>query len=173
MFHPHCHQRAEGPSSDGLPNGIHATIELLSSCGYNVELMDTGCCGMAGTFGYEAEHYELSMKVGELKLFPQVRDLTPSPPPDLSSALPKSKPKTINNKLISIFGFGEGARRAGGVDLGEVPATIVPETKWSGRAVGVVSSGAACRMQIQQGTGVNAIHPIVFVAKALKDDNLS
>ena len=72
-FHPHCHQRAEGPSPDGLPNGVNATVELLRSCGYEVELLDTGCCGMAGTFGYEAEHYELSMKVGELKLFPTLR----------------------------------------------------------------------------------------------------
>jgi Fe-S oxidoreductase len=75
MFHPHCHQRAEGPSADGLPNGVNATVELLRSCGYEVELMDTGCCGMAGTFGYEAEHYELSMKVGELRLFPQLKEL--------------------------------------------------------------------------------------------------
>ncbi len=74
-FHPHCHQRAEGPSADGLPSGTNATLELLRSCGYEVELMDTGCCGMAGTFGYEAEHYDLSMKVGELKLFPELRAL--------------------------------------------------------------------------------------------------
>ena len=59
MFHPHCHQRAEGTSPDGLSNGVNATVELLRSCGYEVELLDAGCCGMAGTFGYEAEHYEL------------------------------------------------------------------------------------------------------------------
>ena len=69
-FHPHCHQRAEGPSADGFPNGVDATVEALRSCGYEVELLDFGCCGMAGTFGYEAEHYDLSMKVGELKLLP-------------------------------------------------------------------------------------------------------
>ncbi|MEO8354964.1 MAG: FAD-linked oxidase C-terminal domain-containing protein, partial [Chloroflexota bacterium] len=74
-FHPHCHQRAEGLAADGLPAGTSATLQLLRSCGYKVELMDTGCCGMAGTFGYEAEHYDLSMKVGELKLFPILRDL--------------------------------------------------------------------------------------------------
>jgi Fe-S oxidoreductase len=73
-FHPHCHQRAEGPSADGLPTGTESTVALLRSCGYNVELLDTGCCGMAGTFGYEAEHYELSMKVGELRLFPRIRE---------------------------------------------------------------------------------------------------
>ena len=74
-FHPHCHQRAEGPSADGFPNGVNATVEALRSCGYNVELLDDGCCGMAGTFGYEAEHYDLSMKVGELKLLPDLRSL--------------------------------------------------------------------------------------------------
>ena len=144
FFHPHCHQRAEGPSGDGLPNGIHATMELLRSCGYEVELMDTGCCGMAGTFGYEAEHYELSMKVGELKLFPALRELTPSqPPPNL---------KANNNS----------ARKLSNMDLGEVS-----RSDGGGRAV-IASSGAACRLQIQQGTGVEAVHPLILVAEALK-----
>jgi Fe-S oxidoreductase len=40
---------------------------------YQVEEIKSGCCGMAGSFGYEKEHYELSMKVGELVLFPAVR----------------------------------------------------------------------------------------------------
>jgi Fe-S oxidoreductase len=40
---------------------------------YEVQLIPSGCCGMAGSFGYETEHYELSMKVGELVLFPTVR----------------------------------------------------------------------------------------------------
>jgi Fe-S oxidoreductase len=72
-FHPHCHQRAEGLSDDGLPTGVEATLAALCACGYEVELLDTGCCGMAGTFGYEAEHYDLSLKVAELKLFPALR----------------------------------------------------------------------------------------------------
>ena len=72
-FQPHCHQRAEGLADDGLPSGTNATVELLRVCGYDVEVLDTGCCGMAGTFGYEAEHYELSQQVGELKLFPKIK----------------------------------------------------------------------------------------------------
>ena len=40
---------------------------------YEVTEIPSGCCGMAGSFGYEKEHYELSMKVGELVLFPEVR----------------------------------------------------------------------------------------------------
>jgi Fe-S oxidoreductase len=41
-----------------------------------VETIPSGCCGMAGSFGYEKEHYELSMKIGELVLFPAVRKQT-------------------------------------------------------------------------------------------------
>jgi Fe-S oxidoreductase len=40
---------------------------------YQVEEIKSGCCGMAGSFGYEKEHYDLSMKIGELVLFPEVR----------------------------------------------------------------------------------------------------
>jgi Fe-S oxidoreductase len=40
---------------------------------YKVTLIKSGCCGMAGSFGYEKEHYDVSMKVGELGLFPEVR----------------------------------------------------------------------------------------------------
>ena len=43
---------------------------------YPVEEIKSGCCGMAGAFGYEKEHYEVSMKVGELVLFPEIRKST-------------------------------------------------------------------------------------------------
>ena len=66
---------------------------------------------MAGTFGYEAEHYELSQQVGELKLFPILRQTK------------------VEN----------------------------PETK-------IVSTGAACRMQMEQGMSVDVIHPVELVA---------
>jgi Fe-S oxidoreductase len=130
LFHPHCHQRAEGLSGDGLATGTQATVELLRSCGYDVELVDAGCCGMAGSFGYEAEHYELSMKIGELKLFPALRTLT---------ALKGTSPKSDGGS-VGFEGGGEG----------------------------VVSTGAACRMQIQQGTGIEAVHPILLVQKRLE-----
>jgi FAD/FMN-containing dehydrogenase/Fe-S oxidoreductase len=74
FFHPHCHQRAEGLAPDGMPSGANASVELLRRCGYEVELSDAGCCGLAGTFGYEAEHYELSMKIAELRLLPRIAD---------------------------------------------------------------------------------------------------
>jgi Fe-S oxidoreductase len=46
---------------------------LLKAAGYIVEVIDDGCCGMAGAFGYEAEHYATSIGVGELALFPALR----------------------------------------------------------------------------------------------------
>jgi FAD/FMN-containing dehydrogenase/Fe-S oxidoreductase len=74
IFHPHCHQRAEGLAEDGLPAGTSATVEMLRMAGFDVDLIDAGCCGMAGTFGYDAEHYELSMQIGELSLLPKIRE---------------------------------------------------------------------------------------------------
>ena len=67
MLHGHCHQKAlvgTGPTEKAL---------ALAS-GSEVEVVDSGCCGMAGLFGYEAGHYEVSMKMGERRLFPAVRE---------------------------------------------------------------------------------------------------
>lgn len=75
LLHGHCYQKAQPPADDGLPVGVQATVTMLEKAGYEVEVIDSGCCGMAGAFGYEAEHYELSMRVGELKLFPAVRSV--------------------------------------------------------------------------------------------------
>ncbi len=66
MLHGHCHQKALAD--------FEATAWLLSlPTNYNVEVIQSGCCGMAGSFGYEKEHYDLSMQIGELVLFPAVR----------------------------------------------------------------------------------------------------
>jgi Fe-S oxidoreductase len=65
-LHGHCHQKALSTTGP--------TKEMLSlPANYSVEEIPSGCCGMAGSFGYEKEHYELSMQVGELVLFPAVR----------------------------------------------------------------------------------------------------
>ncbi|MEW5828719.1 MAG: FAD-linked oxidase C-terminal domain-containing protein, partial [Chloroflexota bacterium] len=108
-LHGHCYQKAQPPSGDGFPLGQEASAELLRVCGFEVEIIPSGCCGMAGAFGYEAEHYELSMKVGELVLFPHLRQ-------------------------------AEGS---------------------------VAASGASCRSQIADGTGVSADHPIKLIADLL------
>ena len=69
-LHGHCQQKAL--------SGTQATVEMLSFPeNYTVETIPSGCCGMAGSFGYEKEHYELSMKIGELVLFPAVRQAAP------------------------------------------------------------------------------------------------
>ena len=66
LLHGHCHQKALA-STD-------STRKMLSiPLNYKVREISSGCCGMAGAFGYEAEHYSVSMKVGELVLFPEVR----------------------------------------------------------------------------------------------------
>ena len=73
ILHGHCYQKAQPPAADGFPTGTGATLAMLQSAGYQVSLVDAGCCGMAGAFGYESEHYQLSMQIGELALFPELR----------------------------------------------------------------------------------------------------
>ena len=65
-LHVHCHQKA-------LSNQEISAFVLSIPKNYKVNLLDAGCCGMAGSFGYEKEHYDLSMKIGELRLFPTLR----------------------------------------------------------------------------------------------------
>jgi Fe-S oxidoreductase len=67
LFHGHCHQKALA--------GTAATVALLQRIpGARVTELDAGCCGMAGSFGFEAEHYDLSMRIGESRLFPALRE---------------------------------------------------------------------------------------------------
>ncbi|MEL6863629.1 MAG: FAD-linked oxidase C-terminal domain-containing protein [Bacteroidota bacterium] len=66
LLHGHCHQKALADLAD--------TVWMLNlPTNYSVEVIPSGCCGMAGSFGYEKEHYEVSMAIGELVLFPAVR----------------------------------------------------------------------------------------------------
>jgi Fe-S oxidoreductase len=68
-LHGHCQQKAL--------SSIAPSVKMLSLPeNYSVEVIPSGCCGMAGSFGYEKEHYDLSMKIGELVLFPAVRNRT-------------------------------------------------------------------------------------------------
>jgi FAD/FMN-containing dehydrogenase/Fe-S oxidoreductase len=66
LVHGHCHQKA-------LSSVDHTVAMLSLPRNYRVEVIPSGCCGMAGSFGYEREHYEVSMQIGELVLFPAVR----------------------------------------------------------------------------------------------------
>lgn len=74
MLHGHCYQKAQPPAADGYPVGVGATLSMLEAFGYKTSLVDSSCCGMAGAFGYEAEHFDLSMQVGEMSLFPALRN---------------------------------------------------------------------------------------------------
>lgn len=112
FIHGHCYQKTLSPAADGKPFGVGATSELLRSAGYTVEVIDDGCCGMAGAFGYESEHYDISMKVGGLVLFP-----------------------------------------------------ILQAAKQSSDNVMVAAPGVSCRSQIEDGTGIAALHPIQLISK--------
>ena len=66
LLHGHCHQKALA--------SLEPTRQLLAlPTNYAVEVIPSGCCGMAGSFGYEREHFAVSMQIGELVLFPAVR----------------------------------------------------------------------------------------------------
>lgn len=67
FVHEHCHAKSlvgEKPIQQALEN-----------TGYEVQILDTGCCGMAGSFGYEKDHYDVSMDIGALRLFPMLQAL--------------------------------------------------------------------------------------------------
>jgi len=67
LLHGHCHQKAEVGTA-----GTHAAIGRIDGCSVNE--VDSGCCGMAGSFGFEKEHFEMSMQIGKQRLFPAVRE---------------------------------------------------------------------------------------------------
>ncbi len=69
LVHGHCHHKATG--------GISHEKELLEKMGLEVEELDSGCCGMAGGWGYEPDHYDVSMACGERVLLPKVREASP------------------------------------------------------------------------------------------------
>ena len=105
LRHGHCHQKAFA--------GVSAVDRMLARLpDVTVEPIESGCCGMAGAFGYHAEHYETSMAIGELDLLPVIR--------------------------------------AAAADAC------------------VVADGTSCRAQIADGTGRQAVHAAVILAKALR-----
>jgi Fe-S oxidoreductase len=65
MLHGHCHQKAMV--------GTAPTVAALTWAGYEVSEVDSGCCGMAGSFGFEKEHYDLSLTIGNRRLGPAVK----------------------------------------------------------------------------------------------------
>ncbi|MBA4054849.1 MAG: FAD-binding oxidoreductase, partial [Marivirga sp.] len=70
LIHGHCHQKAL--------YGTSAMKRVLNHSDCTVSEIPSGCCGMAGSFGYEAEHYDISKKIGESVLFPAVKSMKPN-----------------------------------------------------------------------------------------------
>ncbi len=66
LFHGHCHQKAL--------IGMGPSMAILRAAGCEPAESGAGCCGMAGSFGYEVEHYEVSRKIGAERLFPKVEE---------------------------------------------------------------------------------------------------
>jgi Fe-S oxidoreductase len=66
IVHGHCHQKAI--------MGMEHDKSIFAKLGLDYRLLDSGCCGMAGSFGFEAGHYDISLDVGELVLLPEVRN---------------------------------------------------------------------------------------------------
>jgi Fe-S oxidoreductase len=69
LLHGHCHHRATG--------GIGSEKKLLERLGLEVEELDSGCCGMAGAWGYELGHYDVSIACAERALLPKLRSAEP------------------------------------------------------------------------------------------------
>jgi len=65
LLHGHCHQKAMV--------GTAPTVAALRWAGFEVSEVDSGCCGMAGSFGFEREHYDVSVAIGNRRLAPAVK----------------------------------------------------------------------------------------------------
>ena len=65
LLHGHCHQKAF--------DSVDATVRLMENAGIEVETIPSSCCGMAGSFGYQSENYQVSMEMAELSLLPRLR----------------------------------------------------------------------------------------------------
>src|SRR3989449_9639844 len=72
LLHGHCHQKAMV--------GTAPTVAALTWAGYEVSEVDSGCCGMAGSFGFEREHYDISVALGNRRLAPAVKAADPHTP---------------------------------------------------------------------------------------------
>ena len=86
VLHAHCHQKA-------LVGAAPTERALGLAPGTEVRTLDSGCCGMAGLFGYEREHYDVSMRMGERVLFPAVREAGDADVVAPGHVLPRADPR--------------------------------------------------------------------------------
>lgn len=136
-LHGHCHQKALV--------GIEKTAQILRlPRGAKVNVIPSGCCGMAGSFGYEKEHYRESLAIGEMVLFPAVR-------------------KAVEGGQMVLDG-GYSADVGGTCHDLTDPGTTYLDSGQAWKGIGairfVAAPGTSCRQQIYDGTGVRAVHPI-------------
>ena len=152
-LHGHCHQKALV--------GIEKTATVLRTLLPDAELhvIPSGCCGMAGSFGYEREHYETSMAIGEMVLFPAVRSAVAASPEALLRVPGRGRDGAegdVGNPGVA--GAANGAlrsERAGG----QRPLNA---------SIAILAPGTSCRQQILDGTGVQALHPVELLYRSLK-----
>ena len=142
-LHGHCHQKA----LVGVGKTA-AALRLLP--GSTVHVIPSGCCGMAGSFGYEKEHYRRSLEIGEMVLFPAVRRALHLPsasgtPSGIASAPSSPSP----SPSVPGISFTPSASSAPGIPALDPPVPVV-----------VVAPGTSCRQQILDGTGAHAVHPV-------------
>ena len=133
-LHGHCHQKALV--------GVEKTASVLRSLLPDADLhvIPSGCCGMAGSFGYEKEHYETSLAIGEMVLFPAVRKAVVTDGPARCSE------------------SGEDPCR--GMLSSQHPRPVSSTV--------ILAPGTSCRQQILDGTGVRALHPVELLWRQLK-----
>ena len=165
-LHGHCHQKAL--------MGIDKTAAALRLLpGATVHVIPSGCCGMAGSFGYEKEHYRRSLEIGETVLFPAVRHalgLTH----DISSPSVVHVPSAVfsHNRFSSECGSVPQASDATTAKCGNSHMALGSTTAKCGNnqpvpAV-VVAPGTSCRQQILDGTGAHAVHPVELLYNWLR-----
>ncbi len=154
-LHGHCHQKALV--------GIDKTAAVLRLLpGATVHVIPSGCCGMAGSFGYEKEHYRRSLEIGETVLFPAVRRALGLQTADGRSPLSPGSdvlpPATPANHAVASSATPSGAHI--------VPSSAAPNATVTPAIV--VAPGTSCRQQILDGTGARAVHPVELLYRWLK-----
>ena len=136
-LHGHCHQKALV--------GVEKTAEILSlPKNAKVHIIPSGCCGMAGSFGYEQAHYRTSLAIGEMILFPTIRQAMTNVH---TASADRKKCQISKTKLIA----------------------PLRQRNLNSKITLVAAPGTSCRTQIHDGTGITAHHPIEILYQLLKN----
>jgi Fe-S oxidoreductase len=139
VLHEHCHQHATG--------GADADKKLLEAMGIEVEKPDSGCCGMAGAWGYERDHYDVSIACGERVLLPKVRE-TPADALIVAEGFScrSQIEQTTNRRALHLAQVIQVARDCGpSGPSGSFPERAArgrPQTRRRGRKAGVAALAA-------------------------------